>query len=110
MHSKNVAAFVTDIGGKTSHTAIMAKSLEIPAVVGLESITSKVNPGDILIVDGSMGIVIVNPDEATLNDYRLRLEKLKGIAEKFLLVKDLGFAKFIQSKLSVFGNRQSCFN
>ena len=89
MHSKNVAAFVTDIGGKTSHTAIMAKSLEIPAVVGLETITAKVNPDDILIVDGSMGIVIINPDEVTLNDYRKKLEILKGIADKFLLVKDL---------------------
>ena len=89
MHTKSVAAFVTDIGGKTSHTAIMAKSLEIPAVVGLESVTTKVNPGDILIVDGSMGIVIINPDEQTLNDYRQRLEKLKGIAERFLSVKDL---------------------
>ncbi|MDD5477889.1 MAG: phosphoenolpyruvate--protein phosphotransferase [Candidatus Omnitrophica bacterium] len=89
MHTKNVAAFVTDIGGKTSHTAIMAKSLEIPAVVGLETITAKVNPGDILIVDGSMGIVIIDPDEETLRSYRQKLEKLKGIAERFLSVKDL---------------------
>jgi len=89
MHTKSVAAFVTDIGGKTSHTAIMAKSLEIPAVVGLESVTAKVNSGDILIVDGNTGIVIVNPDEITLGDYRQRLEQLKGIAEKFLSVKDL---------------------
>ncbi len=89
MHTKNVAAFVTDIGGKTSHTAIMAKSLEIPAVVGLETITAKVNPGDILIVDGIMGIVIIDPDEETLRIYRQKLEKLKGIAERFLSVKDL---------------------
>jgi len=89
MHTKNVAAFVTDIGGKTSHTAIMAKSLEIPAVVGLEGITAKVNPGDILIVDGSLGIVIIDPDEEALNNYQQKLEKLKGIADKFLLVKDL---------------------
>ncbi len=89
MHTKNVAAFVTDIGGKTSHTAIMAKSLEIPAVVGLETITAKVNPGDILIVDGSTGIVIISPDEETLNNYRQKLKKLKGIAERFLSVKDL---------------------
>lgn len=89
MYTKNVAAFVTDIGGKTSHTAIMAKSLEIPAVVGLETVTAKVNPGDILIVDGSMGIVIINPDEEALRNYQQKLEKLKGIADKFLLVKDL---------------------
>jgi phosphoenolpyruvate-protein phosphotransferase (PTS system enzyme I) len=89
MHTKNVAAFVTDIGGKTSHTAIMAKSLEIPAVVGLEGVTSKVNPGDMLIVDGSTGIVIIDPDEETLKSYQQKLEKLKGIVDKFFLVKDL---------------------
>lgn len=89
MYTKNVAAFVTDIGGKTSHTAIMAKSLEIPAVVGLEGVTSKVSPGDTLIVDGSMGIVIIDPDEETLKGYQQKLEKLKGIADKFLSVKDL---------------------
>ncbi|MDD3345193.1 MAG: phosphoenolpyruvate--protein phosphotransferase [Candidatus Omnitrophica bacterium] len=89
MHTKNVAAFVTDMGGKTSHTAIMAKSLEIPAVVGLEGITSKVNPGDILIVDGTTGTVIIEPDEETLKRYRQELLKLKDIAEKFSSVKEL---------------------
>ncbi|MCK9432111.1 MAG: phosphoenolpyruvate--protein phosphotransferase [Candidatus Omnitrophica bacterium] len=89
MHTKNVAAFITDMGGKTSHTAIMAKSLEIPAVVGLEDVTSRVNPGDIMIVDGSTGIVIISPDEETLNSYRQKVERLKGIADKFLSVKDL---------------------
>ncbi|MFA4854333.1 MAG: phosphoenolpyruvate--protein phosphotransferase [Candidatus Omnitrophota bacterium] len=89
MHKKNVAAFVTDIGGKTSHTAIMAKSLEIPAVVGVEGATLKVKAGDILIVDGNLGLVIIDPDEATLKQYREELIKLKGIAERFLSVKDL---------------------
>jgi len=89
MHTKNVAAFVTDIGGKTSHTAIMAKSLEIPAVVGLETVTSRVNPGDLIIVDGTSGIVIIAPDEDTLSSYRQKLESLKGFSEKFLSVKDL---------------------
>jgi len=89
MHTKNVAAFVTDIGGKTSHTAIMAKSLEISAVVGLETVTSRVNPGDLIIVDGTSGIVIIAPDEDTLSSYRQKLESLKGFSEKFLSVKDL---------------------
>ena len=89
MHTKNVAAFVTDIGGKTSHTAIMAKSLEIPAVVGLEAVTGKVNSGDMLIVDGTVGLVIIEPDQETLKSYQEKLEKLKGIAERFLSVKDL---------------------
>jgi len=89
MHKKNVAAFVTDIGGKTSHTAIMAKSLEIPAVVGVEGATLKIKPGDTLIVDGNLGLVIVEPDGATLKEYQEELVKLKGIADRFLSVKDL---------------------
>lgn len=89
MHKKNVGAFVTDVGGKTSHTAIMAKSLEIPAVVGLEEATSKIKTGELLIVDGSMGVVIISPDEDTLKIYQEEDRKLKNIAERFLPVKDL---------------------
>lgn len=89
MHKQLVCAIVTDIGGKTSHTAIMAKSLEIPAVVGAVEATAKIKSGDTLIVDGSMGIVIVNPDEDTLRIYQEEEVKLKGVAEKFLVVKDL---------------------
>lgn len=89
MHKQKVCAFVTDIGGKTSHTAIMAKSLEIPAVVGLEEATARIKTGDMLIVDGNTGTVIVDPDEETLREYLKEAEKLKGISEKFLSVKDL---------------------
>jgi len=89
MHKRSVCAFVTDIGGKTSHTAIMAKSLEIPAVVGLDEATLKINSGDILIVDGATGNVIVNPDEETTRFYHEELEKLKGISDNFLAVKNL---------------------
>lgn len=88
MHKQNVCAFVTDIGGKTSHTAIMAKSLEIPAVVGVEGITAKVKTGDILIVDGQTGTVIIDPDEQTLSAYQEEEKKLKGIVEQFLASKD----------------------
>ncbi|NQV04081.1 MAG: phosphoenolpyruvate--protein phosphotransferase, partial [Candidatus Omnitrophica bacterium] len=66
MHKRHVTGFITDIGGRTSHTAIMAKSLEIPAVVGLQKATSKIKAGDVLIVDGNEGIVIINPDKTIL--------------------------------------------
>jgi len=89
MHKKSVSGFVTAAGGKTSHTAIMAKSLEIPAVVGAEEATTKIKPEDLLIVDGGRGIVIVNPDEETLRIYREEGEKIKGIVQGFLSVKDL---------------------
>lgn len=71
----SVFGFVTDIGGKTSHTAIIAQSLEIPAVVGLEYITHEVNSGDLVIVDGSDGQVILNPDPETLAFYEQKKKK-----------------------------------
>ena len=88
MHKKNVSAFVTDVGGKTSHTAIMAKSLEIPAVVGVEGVTARIKSQDMLIVDGETGTVIIDPDEETLRFYQEEEIKLKGIAERFWAVKD----------------------
>lgn len=78
MHKQNVIAFATDIGGRTSHTAIMAKSLEIPAVVGLEEITGAVKNGDLIVVDGNKGIVIVHPSQETIR--LCELEK-KGFEE-----------------------------
>ena len=60
---KFVKAFVTDIGGRTSHSAIMARSLEIPAIVGTKEITAKVKAGDILAVNGIIGDVIIDPTE-----------------------------------------------
>jgi phosphotransferase system enzyme I (PtsI) len=89
MHKKNVAGFITDIGGKTSHTAIMAKSLEIPAVVGAQEATLKIKSGDNLIVDGSMGLVIVNPSAKTLANYHKTEERLKEISKKFTSLKKL---------------------
>ncbi|MFA6350265.1 MAG: phosphoenolpyruvate--protein phosphotransferase [Candidatus Omnitrophota bacterium] len=89
MHKKNVCGFVTDIGGKTSHTAIMAKSLEIPAVVGAEGATLKIKAGDIVIVNGNTGLIILDPDEDTLRVYRSESDKLRDITRKFLAQKDL---------------------
>ncbi|MDO8602240.1 MAG: phosphoenolpyruvate--protein phosphotransferase [Candidatus Omnitrophota bacterium] len=88
MHKKNVRGFVTDIGGRTSHTAIMAKSLEIPAVVGLEKATTRIKPGDILIVDGTGGVVIINPDRATLKKYETKQEKFVAFEKILLDFKD----------------------
>ena len=81
-----VMGFITDVGGRTSHTAIMAQALEIPAVVGLEKATALVEDNDLLIVDGSTGDVIIDPDEETIIRYQekaLQLEKYKSsIARK----------------------------
>jgi phosphotransferase system enzyme I (PtsI) len=76
MDKNKVVAFATDIGGPTSHSAIMARSLEIPAVVGLNDITKVVKNGDPIIVDGVEGMVLVNPDPATIALYQ---EKKRGL-------------------------------
>lgn len=70
MHRKNVIGFATDIGGRTSHTAIMAKSLEIPAVVGLENATRQIRMGDTIVVDGIQGVLAVNPTQTELAKFR----------------------------------------
>ncbi|MDD5327348.1 MAG: phosphoenolpyruvate--protein phosphotransferase [Phycisphaerae bacterium] len=66
---KFVKGIATDAGGRTSHTAIVARSLGIPAVVALEGLTDTISGGDIVIIDGNRGIVIINPDEGTLRQY-----------------------------------------
>ncbi|MNW47506.1 Phosphoenolpyruvate-protein phosphotransferase [compost metagenome] len=77
-----VKGFTTNIGGRTSHSAIMARSLEIPAVVGTKEVLDKVNGGDLVIVDGLDGSVIINPTEDVLNEYMAKRDKhLKQIEE-----------------------------
>ncbi len=77
LDKKLVLGFATDIGGKSSHTAIMARSLDIPAVVGLHTITEELENGDYVLLDGYNGTVIVNPTDATLFEYG-QLAKLKA--------------------------------
>jgi phosphoenolpyruvate-protein phosphotransferase (PTS system enzyme I) len=69
MDKEKVLAFVTEIGGPTSHTAILGRSMEIPAIVGTDHITAKVKTGDMVIVDGASGVIIVHPDKATIEQY-----------------------------------------
>ncbi len=69
MDREHVIAFATEIGGPTSHTAIMARSMEIPAVVGLDRISHEVTNGDMMIIDGNRGIAIVDPDRETIERY-----------------------------------------
>jgi phosphotransferase system enzyme I (PtsI) len=64
-----VMAFVTDIGGRTSHTAIIAHSIGIPAVVGAGRLTESAQDGDLIIVDGDRGVVVLNPDESTIAEH-----------------------------------------
>ncbi|MBN1872161.1 MAG: phosphoenolpyruvate--protein phosphotransferase [Candidatus Omnitrophica bacterium] len=89
MHKKNVIGFATDIGGRTSHTAIMAKSLEIPAVVGLEKITTLVRNGDMLVIDGNRGLIITEPQKSTLEKYISEKKKLEELEKELSTLKNL---------------------
>ena len=80
MDKEKVLGFLTNVGGRTSHTAIMARSLEIPAIVGLKNITTTVNAGDFVIIDGDSGKVLINPkpeDIAYYNKLKDEFEKTK---------------------------------
>ena len=83
-----VRAFVTDIGGRTSHTAIMARSLGIPAVVGLGDITANVQAGQVLAVDGSEGLVVVAPDDAELARFSAEMERQQGERTRLAALRD----------------------
>lgn len=89
MHKRHVLAFITDVGGRTSHTAIMAKSLEIPAVVGLAVATKRIQKGEFVIVDGTRGEVIVEPDEPTIKRYEVEQRRHHEVSRQLLQLKDL---------------------
>lgn len=81
------AAFVTDVGGATSHTAILARSLNIPSIVALQRARALIRDGELLIVDGTQGVVIVNPDKNTLAEYKLRQEQWEIEQQKLKRIK-----------------------
>lgn len=81
---KHMAGFITDIGGKVSHTAILSRSLGIPAVVGLEVATSLINGGDPLIIDGETGEVVVNPTEEVSQSFIERKRQIKFMEREIL--------------------------
>ncbi|MBI5827820.1 MAG: phosphoenolpyruvate--protein phosphotransferase [Deltaproteobacteria bacterium] len=101
-----VLSFLTDVGGKTSHIAIMARSLEIPAVVGLESVTRKAENGDTVIVDGTTGTVIINPSESVIDVYRKRQEKYADYGKALFHYKDLPCETTDGRRIHLMGNME----
>jgi len=84
MNLEHVAGFITDIGGKVSHTAILSRSLGIPAVVGVEVATSLINGGDLLIFNGETGEVVINPTEEVSRSFLERKRRTKPIGREIL--------------------------
>jgi len=85
LDKSKVLGFATDTGGPTSHVAIVARTLGIPAVVGLKDLSVHVRAGDIVVVDGDQGLVIVRPDRETMKKYQVKMSE--KIQERLILMK-----------------------
>jgi phosphotransferase system enzyme I (PtsI) len=98
------AGFVTDVGGVTSHTAIVARSLGIPAIVGLRHARDTIAEGEVLIVDGTQGVLIVNPDPLILAEYRARQAELKAERKRLARLKSTPAATVDGTPIELFAN------
>jgi len=99
-----VVGFITNIGGRTSHAAIMARTLEIPAVLGLGDITTSVKTGDAVIVDGLTGDVIINPSEEVIAEYKAKKEKFQAEQEELKKLIDVKTTTKSGRRIEVCGN------
>ncbi len=99
-----VAGLITDAGGKTSHTAIIARAHEIPAVVGLENITELVETDDLLLIDGAAGVVIVNPSAQTVAQFREEQRRQVATNATLQLTRDLPARTQDESEIQLYAN------
>jgi phosphotransferase system enzyme I (PtsI) len=101
---EKIIGFVTDVGGRTSHTAILARSMGIPAVVGLETVTGQLPSGTPLIVDGVDGAVILNPTTATFREYLGKLQTYEYFERELLAYRDLPAVTLDGHRVALRGN------
>ena len=99
-----IGGFVTDLGGATSHTAIVARSLAIPAVVGLHHARPLVRENDLIIVDGARGVLIVDPDPRVLEEYRLKKTELELERSKLKRLKTARAATLDGEEIALYAN------
>lgn len=99
-----VSGYITNFGGLTSHAAIVARSLDVPAVVGLHDATENINDADNIIIDGFNGIVIVDPSEEQLDEYINKLDKLHQIDKELAKLKDEKAITKDGKRISIFAN------
>ena len=88
LNRKYIKGFATAVGGRTSHSAIMARSLEIPAIVGTSGLLEAVQHGDTMILDAMTGEIIVNPNEAQINEYEAKAKEFEDFKESLKVLKD----------------------
>ena len=98
------AAFITDLGGATSHTAIVARSMNIPAIVALHHARSLIHEDELIIVDGTQGVVIVNPDRHVLSEYRLKQNQARLERDKLKRLKTAVAATLDGTAVQLYAN------
>ena len=104
LDKSKVCGFLTNIGGKTSHTAIIARTMEIPAIVGMNNITENVKSGDVVLIDGIEGYVLVNPSESEIKDFEKKIQKFKEEKEKLRTLKDVKIYDNNNKHIEICGN------
>ena len=104
LNLEKVLGFITDIGGRTSHTSIMARSLELPAIVGTNNVTARVNTGDYLILDAVNNRVYVNPTQAEIDELKTLEAKLAEEKAELAKLKDLPAVTLDDHKVDVVAN------
>ena len=104
MNREHIIAFVTDRGGRTSHTAIMARALEIPAIVGTINATSQVKNGDIVIIDAVHGRIIIDPTEDEIREYRRYEEDFHELEIELSKLTNLPARTTDRQEVSIYGN------
>ena len=104
LNLEKVLGFITDIGGRTSHTSIMARSLELPAIVGTNDVTARVNTGDYLILDAVNNRVYVNPTQAEIDELKTLEAKLAEEKAELAKLKDLPAVTLDGHKVEVVAN------
>lgn len=102
-----IAAFVTDAGGPTSHTAILGRSLDIPSVIALGYARELINEDELIIVDGSMGVVIIAPDDIILKEYRRRLREFRSLRRQLNKLKNTAATTLDGINIELLGNIES---
>jgi len=104
LDKSKVRAFLTEVGSKTSHSAIMARSMGIPAVLGIQNLCEKIVNGSQIIVDGFQGLVFLNPSHESIGVYQKKIATHNNVQRELLKYRDVRLAYSSERKITVAGN------
>ena len=104
LHRNNAAGFVTDAGGRTSHSSILARAFRLPSVVGVEQATRRISPGDSIIIDGTRGVVVLRPTPEQIEVYKGRARRHRAFVSELLKNRELPAETTDGGRLRLYAN------